>query len=312
MAKFERLLRFAYRHRRGPLINRLRKVLERVLGDATSGRKILRGPLAGYRLAFNPKDSKAVWMGLHEPLVQEAVSINLSQGQVAWDVGAHIGYFVLLMARIAGRGGRVVGFEPDPQNYELLVRNIEINGLGDRVVARMQALGATQGRGELEQGWQSSYSKVVAGEEGAVAVSTLDHAVYEEGEPPPDMLLVDVEGGEHDVLRGAARFLEERSPVLIIEHHGEAESLTRRLAALGYDVTDVDESHMLFRKPGRATVSGAAGVGPGGSAPASYQPETPVLEHPRDSGTEGIPRDEVSVQVDPYMSHAPHRIPGNG
>lgn len=46
---------------------------------------------------------------------------------VVLDVGAHIGYHTLTMARLVGDAGKVVAFEPDPTNFALLEKNIAAN-----------------------------------------------------------------------------------------------------------------------------------------------------------------------------------------
>lgn len=50
------------------------------------------------------------------------------EGMVIVDIGANIGYYTLLAARLVGKRGKVFAFEPDPDNYALLLRNIEANG----------------------------------------------------------------------------------------------------------------------------------------------------------------------------------------
>lgn len=49
-------------------------------------------------------------------------------GMTVVDIGAYIGYYTIIAAHLVGEGGRVYAFEPDPDNYGYLVRNIEING----------------------------------------------------------------------------------------------------------------------------------------------------------------------------------------
>jgi FkbM family methyltransferase len=44
------------------------------------------------------------------------------------DIGANIGYYSLIAAEPIGTDGKVYAFEPDPDNYALLVRNVELNG----------------------------------------------------------------------------------------------------------------------------------------------------------------------------------------
>ena len=66
--------------------------------------------------------------GCFEPFQTELVVNEVRPGDVAIDLGAHIGYYTLLLARLVGPTGRVLAFEPDPDNFALLSRNVEMNG----------------------------------------------------------------------------------------------------------------------------------------------------------------------------------------
>jgi FkbM family methyltransferase len=57
----------------------------------------------------------------------------LQPGMTFVDIGAHVGYFSVLAARIVGPDGRVYAFEPAPRNYELLLANVWLNGLRNTV-----------------------------------------------------------------------------------------------------------------------------------------------------------------------------------
>lgn len=65
------------------------------------------------------------------------------------DIGANLGYFSCLLAQLAGPGGRVMAVEPEPQNLALLQRNLQDNGLADRVSICPVALGAQEGQATL-------------------------------------------------------------------------------------------------------------------------------------------------------------------
>ena len=61
-----------------------------------------------------------------EPYVKK---IFLPQiGQIVFDIGAHIGFYTLLAAKKVGNSGLVVAFEPDQESFNLLKKNIQING----------------------------------------------------------------------------------------------------------------------------------------------------------------------------------------
>src|SRR5665647_859266 len=66
-------------------------------------------------------------LGDYESAKTEVFVKSLHTGDVAIDVGAHIGYYTLLAARQVGENGRIFAFEPDPNNYEVLVKNVNLN-----------------------------------------------------------------------------------------------------------------------------------------------------------------------------------------
>src|ERR671930_32338 len=51
---------------------------------------------------------------------------SLDAGMVAVDVGANVGYYTLIAARIVGSGGRVFAFEPDPRTLSALETNVAV------------------------------------------------------------------------------------------------------------------------------------------------------------------------------------------
>src|SRR3954465_2529443 len=62
--------------------------------------------------------------------VHRAIARLLRPGDTFVDVGANIGYNALFAARIVGPAGRVVALEPAGDNFAVLQRNIQVNGLG--------------------------------------------------------------------------------------------------------------------------------------------------------------------------------------
>ena len=52
---------------------------------------------------------------------------NIKEGDVVLDLGANIGYFTCLFAQLVGKTGKVFAFEPEPNNFELLKKNIGVN-----------------------------------------------------------------------------------------------------------------------------------------------------------------------------------------
>jgi FkbM family methyltransferase len=72
--------------------------------------------------------------------------LQIDPGDVVIDIGANQGFFTCYAAH---RGAYVYPFEPNPDNYERLVSNIERNGLTGRVIARPWAISSTDGSAQL-------------------------------------------------------------------------------------------------------------------------------------------------------------------
>ncbi len=65
------------------------------------------------------------------------------------DIGAYIGLYSLLAAKIVGANGRVIAFEPYPGSRELLRKNVMLNRLGGIVCVERFAIGDAEGTGKL-------------------------------------------------------------------------------------------------------------------------------------------------------------------
>lgn len=174
------------------------------------------------------------WRGEHEPSVQNAISAIARPGDVIYDVGAYLGSLTLGAARLVGATGRVVAFDGDPENIERLRENTLRNHLASRVEAVHAAVwshpahtGIPFRRGSTEMshgGVEADGQRPVLGNGQliSVPVTSLD-AFVAEGGPPPQLIKIDVEGGECEVLRGGASLFAKQRPIIIVEvHHRQA------------------------------------------------------------------------------------------
>ena len=91
--------------------------------------------IKGHKLYLDPVDSLRLSSpGTYEPYTAEVISRVLKKGDTVLDIGANIGYFTLIYANQVGNNGKVYAFEPSPQNYSLLNKNITANGYKNVVV----------------------------------------------------------------------------------------------------------------------------------------------------------------------------------
>ena len=118
----------------GNLVHRLS---HRILpSDEKVWARVERGPGQGLWLELNPRTGQQYLHGDVEPAIQEVLAEKLKPGMVFYDLGANIGFFSLLAARLVGATGKVFSFEPDPEIAGRLRRNIARNGFTNATVVQ--------------------------------------------------------------------------------------------------------------------------------------------------------------------------------
>ena len=202
---------------------------------------------------INPRTASPICDGTVEPEVQKCIVQHLKPGMVFYDIGANIGFFTLLTARLVGSCGKVFSFEADSEIAGRLRENVSRNGfewvsvveaavwseMADLAFARCDN-SASPDRG---------LGRVTAVERThnitSVRAITLDHFTQEHA--PPDFLKCDAEGAEVDVLRGAENLLRSHHPAIVCEIHSEqCESGVRQiLRRHSYGLRRIDENHIF-------------------------------------------------------------------
>jgi FkbM family methyltransferase len=192
----------------------------------------------------SPLRAKRRAEGTFEPYVIAAVQRFVEPGMTFVDAGAHMGDFSLLAAKVMGNQGRVIAFEPEPQNFGWLERSVELNGYSC-VECFQVALSDTNGEGNLFIGKGIGKHTLVQThpheqETITVPVRTLDSVLNEIGQPSIDVMKIDVEGAELRLLHGAAGVLERNHPLkLFIDIHAgrqDPRTLCRLLTDQGFSL----------------------------------------------------------------------------
>lgn len=207
----------------------LRRGLNQAAPEGFTETTIAAGDLAGARMILDLKTEKDYWLGTYEPHLQQAIQDLVLPGQIAYDIGANTGYVSLLLAQRVGKRGHVYSFEALPANLQRLKWNIQINDLGERVTIIPAAvkdrsgvtdfyLGPSPGTGKLVG--SAGRSTIQYRESIEVEGVSIDEFIFQSGNPGPDILKIDIEGGEIFALPGMIRTLDEVRPLLFIELHG--------------------------------------------------------------------------------------------
>ena len=199
----------------------------------------------GIRVSLAPRGAVAayLWAGLSSEKQEVSFILNVLQpGMIFFDVGTNVGLFAISAAKKIGGEG-IYAFEPCSSTFQLLQRNLTLNGVSDVNVTQI-ALGESVGEGVLQINasgkdglntlGQATHpdSHVVGREE--VRVTTVDIFMKEHNVPRVDVMKVDIEGAELMLFRGARDLLERAdAPLILYEGFG---TLTR---GFGYHPVEI-------------------------------------------------------------------------
>lgn len=171
-----------------------------------------------------------IYCGLHEFTDMAFVMHFLRPGDVFIDVGANVGSYTVLASRVAG--ANTIAIEPDPETCRSLRRNVEANGIGDRVRVIEAAVGDSEGTIDFTIGQDTTnhVAEINDVERQTVALTRIDAIV---DEPAPICMKLDVEGFEAKAIEGAEAALEDRTLRAVLIETVDS-SVRRRLHDLGF------------------------------------------------------------------------------
>ena len=203
----------------------------------------------GHRMVMGPKSqltvvmTSAVMSGQYEVATTRLFEKLLLPGMTILDVGANIGYYSLVAAKLVGGQGRVYAFEPDPRNCDVLRQNIELNGYKTIEVVQC-AVADKPGTIRLFLSAQGTDKNSIAPTSGdvfkdsaiEVPTVTLDEFVRSKGRPKVDFIKMDIEGAELLAVRGMRELVRNSKNLKIV-----MEFNPERLAACGFGPRDLLE-----------------------------------------------------------------------
>jgi FkbM family methyltransferase len=181
----------------------------------------------GHTLFYRPEDYGVILpillQGEYDPETTRWLKKILRPGMGFVDVGAHIGYYTLLAAKIVGAEGRVYAFEPVPSTFELLVHNIRANGYEGVAIPIPKAVLDREGRVLVFSNKRNTVTATLFPDRGKrraeeVEAVSLDEYFRGLKWPPVDVVKINIEGAEVKALQGMKELIaRNRNLTLIIE-----------------------------------------------------------------------------------------------
>ena len=163
-----------------------------------TGRSVRRLPVGigrGLRMGVDfHRGETRLYLGLYEAELNRHLRAIARPGYKSFDIGGQYGYDALVLAKLTG--GPVLSVELDPALALEIAENAAANPGLPTITIETAFVGATDGDGQIK-------------------IDTLAERHF-----MPDLLKLDIEGGEVDALRGADRVLTERRPAIQLEVHG--------------------------------------------------------------------------------------------
>ncbi|MBI4677563.1 MAG: FkbM family methyltransferase [Elusimicrobia bacterium] len=179
----------------------------------------------GHNLAARTSDRALALIlhkvGLVDLAEKRLLSREVKPGMTCLDIGANIGVYTLYLARLVGRSGRVVAFEPEPENFEMLERNVARNGYAQVECVR-KAVSDRTGAADLgfceeNRGDHRLFSRGQGRRAVPVETTRLDDFF-----PPGakvDLIKMDVQGSEVAAMEGMRRVLQDNPRVMVLAEH---------------------------------------------------------------------------------------------
>jgi FkbM family methyltransferase len=215
--------------------------------------QVRRGPAVGLWLRVNSRTGRPILAGSSERAVQQALAEHLHLGMTFYDLGANIGFFTLLAAKLVGPFGCVVSFEADPEIAARLRENVSRNNF-PWVTVEQKAVWSEPSvvtflrmdpANSPDRGQGHIIPDAIC--PNAIPIEAVALDAYTSKNSAPQFIKCDVEGAEVEVFRGARRLLAEKRPSVLCEiHSNEIRRLVLQdFSALGYRCHDCDPNHIL-------------------------------------------------------------------
>jgi len=207
---------------------------------------VLRGPLHGCKWIVGSAHH-ACWLGTYEREKQKRIASELKPGSVFYDVGANVGLYSLLAARL-DPAGKTYAFEPLPKNTWYLHRHFELNSIQNAQVLEL-AISDQIGTHSFCEAGDRSMGHLGKNGKLRVRTATLDSLLHEEEIPAPDYIKMDIEGAELMALRGASECIQRHRPAIFLATHGRnmETECCRQLNSWGYELQNIGDVTMLDR-----------------------------------------------------------------
>ena len=237
-----------------------------LLVNIFSSSAFIKRKIFNFKMYLNPRDNgisrTLLLYGEREQDHKIILEKVLKKNMKIFDIGANIGFYVLMESKLIGDNGKIVAVEPVPENLELLKKNLELNnnkitktiqvGLSDQSEEKKNFfLSDHSNLGSLIQLNNSINLKNVK----KIKIKTLSLKKLISKTFVPDFIRMDIEGHEVSVLNSLSKLKLKKYPIICFETHkskytkkNSMKSVLKKLFKIGYKVKLSSTSSQLGSK----------------------------------------------------------------
>ena len=209
----------------------------------------------GHKLFLDANDSLRLSInGTYSEFETNFMKSMIKKESVVLDLGANIGYYTLMFAKLVGKNGKVFAFEPDPTNFKLLKKNVKVNGYKNVVLVN-KAISNKNGKLKLFLGGTNfAGHRIYDSKDGRKFIEI--HSVrlddyFKNKCNKVDFIKMDIEGSEFLAVNGMHNLLNENQKIKIISEFSpkgivmsgfEPIDYLKSLINLGFKLSEVNET----------------------------------------------------------------------
>lgn len=185
---------------------------------------------------------------VREEAVTKLLPKIVKRGMIVVNIGANIGYYTLQLAQLVGEEGKVIAIEPEPRNFDLLRKNVVLNGMQNRVELYNVCISDRNGIVRFYLSEKSNTHTIIPTKTHARSILVEGRTIdtFLESYEKIHFIHLDIEGGEYVIKKGLLHILQRFKPSLFIELHpipyGNSKAVVeflRDMQNIGYDVSYV-------------------------------------------------------------------------
>jgi len=178
----------------------------------------------GIKIYLDKHDGLRLSEQIYEQEIIEWMKQKVKPNDHVIDIGANIGYYTTILAKIVGDKGMVYAFEPEPYNYSMVLKNVKANGFNNvqvynnavgnekRTINLYKAKNEYMDKGG--NGMHRIYPSIFCDEKIQVDMVRLDDIINHD----VSLVKIDAEGSELDVLKGMTRILNQEHLSILVEY----------------------------------------------------------------------------------------------